>query len=591
MFTKVLATILKHKFIAGFVILGLVIGSYFTFKDGGATQVKYVFAAVEKGTIVTSITGSGQVSVSDQVDGKPKVSGDVIYVGVKNGQEVRAGALIAQLDTKNAQKVIRDAEINLENSQISLSKLQISQGADAPKLEDAITTAQNNLNQAYQNGFNSAANAFLDLPDILAGIHGILYDSKVSGGGQSNTGAYQNLMDQYNRTKILPMINKAVADYLESSEKYNNNFDQYKNTTRYSSPDQMITLIDETLETAKTMSQTVKDEQNILDTVVLSLEQYQSSRPIPIAIIQYQSDISGYIGELNGHITSLINIQNSITSNKQSLASSQRSLDTARQNTPLDLASQQNTVKQRQAALQDVRDNLADYYIRAPFSGIVATVHIKKDDSVSTGTSAAVMIAEQKIAEVSLNEVDVAQVKIGQKATLTFDAIENLTITGKVLEIDTLGTVSQGVVTYGVKIGFDTQDEQVKPGMSVSAAVITDAKQNVLMIPNSAVKFAGNTSYVEVPGDVSSVNQLLANAANSTGIALDAPPQQKTVEIGVANDSFTEVIGGLQEGDVVITRTVTAASSTQTTTQSNSLFPVGGTRSNTGGGGFRMQMR
>jgi len=185
----------------------------------------------------------------------------------------------------------------------------------------------------------------------------------------------------------------------------------------------------------------------------------------------------------------------------------------------------------------------------------------------------------------------VAQVKIGQKATLTFDAIENLTITGKVLEIDTLGTVSQGVVTYGVKIGFDTQDEQVKPGMSVSAAVITDAKQNVLMIPNSAVKFAGNTNYVEVPGDVSSVNQLLANAANSTGIALDAPPQQKTVEIGVANDSFTEVIGGLQEGDVVITRTVTAASSTQTTTQSNSLFPVGGTRSNTGGGGFRMQMR
>ena len=98
------------------------------------------------------------------------------------------------------------------------------------------------------------------------------------------------------------------------------------------------------------------------------------------------------------------------------------------------------------------------------------------------------LITKQKIAEISLNEVDAAKVKVGQKVTLTFDAIDGLSITGEVSEIDALGTVSQGVVTYGVKIAFDTQDERVKSGMSVSAAIITDVKQNVLLVPNAAVK-------------------------------------------------------------------------------------------------------
>ncbi|MDD5433706.1 MAG: hypothetical protein PHE77_03610, partial [Candidatus Pacebacteria bacterium] len=61
------------------------------------------------------------------------------------------------------------------------------------------------------------------------------------------------------------------------------------------------------------------------------------------------------------------------------------------------------------------------------------------------------------MAEISLNEVDVAKVKIGQRAIITFDAIDELEITGKVEDVDTIGTVSQGVVSYNVKIIFDTQ--------------------------------------------------------------------------------------------------------------------------------------
>ena len=185
MFTKILSTILKHKSIAGLAILGLVIGSYFTFKGDGATQVKYVFAAVEKGTIVTSITGSGQVSVSDQVDVKPKVSGDIIYIGVKNGQEVRIGTLIAQLDSKDAQKAVRDAQINLESVKVQLQKMQLNQNNDLPKLQNDIATSETNLTKTYEDAFNTISNAFLELPSIIDGTRAVLYDATVGSVGRS----------------------------------------------------------------------------------------------------------------------------------------------------------------------------------------------------------------------------------------------------------------------------------------------------------------------------------------------------------------------------------------------------------------------
>jgi HlyD family secretion protein len=589
MFQKTKQFISQHKIATGFLVLVIILGLYFSYKKlgGGSAATHYVLAAVQQGTITTSVSGSGQVSVSNQVDVKPKVSGDVVYVGVKNGQEVKAGALLAQLDTADAQKAVRNAQISLENAQISLSKLQLSQESSIPKLQDSVTNAQNNLSQAYQNGFNEVANSFLDLPDILTGIRGILYDSTVGTNNQVNTGAYQDLIDRDSSTKLTAMINQAVSDYLDSAGKYNKNLDDYKTATRYSPSDQIISLINETLETAKTMAQSVKDEQNVLDAVVSSLQQYQSRRLIPQAITQYQSDISGYVSKLNSHITSLSNIQNSITSNQQSLASGQRDLQNSQQSNPLDLASQKNQVEQAQVALQDAQDNLADCYIRAPFSGIIANVGVKKGDSASGSTVVATMITNQRIAEISLNEVDVAKVQVGQKATLTFDALPDLTITGEVSEIDTLGTVSQGVVTYNVKINFDTQDTRVKPGMSVSADVITNVKQDVLLVPNSAIKSTGGASYVEAPQDAAAASQLLANAANSAaGVILSPAPRQQAVEIGLVNDSVSEVVSGLKVGDLVIIRTITPSSTTTQTqsTQTRSIFGgSSGGASRTGG--------
>ena len=125
---NILKTILKHKIILVVVIIIIAFGVRFTWqkiqndKDG---QPQYVSSAVEKGTITVSVSGTGQVSVSNQVDIKPEASGQVIYVGVKNGQEVKAGELIAQLNATDALKSVRDAQTNLESALNSAERIRL----------------------------------------------------------------------------------------------------------------------------------------------------------------------------------------------------------------------------------------------------------------------------------------------------------------------------------------------------------------------------------------------------------------------------------------------------------------------------------
>ena len=104
MLSKLFKKMTQHKLVTGIGILVIITVSYIGFQNlaGDNNQVQYVTAVAENGTLVSSITGSGQVGVSNQVNIKPKVSGDVVWVGVKNGQEVWFGQAILSIDDTDA---------------------------------------------------------------------------------------------------------------------------------------------------------------------------------------------------------------------------------------------------------------------------------------------------------------------------------------------------------------------------------------------------------------------------------------------------------------------------------------------------------
>ena len=595
----------------------IVVGGYFGYqglaKDDNTIQ--YMTAAVEKGTLIVSISGSGQVSASDQVDIKPKVSGDVVYVGVKKGQEVKAGALLVQIDSRDAQKSVRDAQTSLETARLeleellepvdeyslmqaessliqaqdSLTKLKFTQETKYQDALDTIKKAEDNLANGYEDGFNTVSDTFLDLPVMMSGLENILLGSDFSD-NQWNIDYYEN-MANYN-SQILQYKEKARSDYSTARESYEQNSEDYVESSRDSDPAEIEALIDQTYETVRDIAEAVKSIKNLIDCYEDTATQ-QNLR-ISSLVSTHQDNLKSYTGTTNKHLSSLLSTQRSIEDNKESIVKAERDLKEMEQNNPLDLAAAERSVKekeeslarlkdgadnfdirakkitiqQREDALLSAQQSLADHYVRAPFNGVVASIDVKIGESVSSGM-VATLITKQKIAEISLNEIDIAQIEVGQKANITFDAVENLNITGEIVDVDTLGTATQGVVTYGVKIAFDTQDERVKPGMTLSTSIITQAKPDTLMVQSSAIKQQGDISYVElVDGTATGSYVAVANIA-STISASDLKTQ--SIQIGFSNDTMTEVIDGLKEGDLVVTQTITS-NINQGQTQSSSGF-------------------
>jgi len=508
-------------------------------------QPTYLLAQIKRGVITASVSGSGQISASNQVDIKAKASGDVVYVGAKNGDGVAAGALLLQLDARDAQKSVRDAEANLENAKLSLEKFKVTNSKE--KLEA-------DLKKAYEDGFNETSNAFLDLPTIMAGLNDLLFKNNFIS-SQTNLNYYSDAVKSYDEKAVL-YKDDAFNSYQAARKAYDQNFTDYKSTSRFSDEASVEKIVNQTYDATKLISEAAKDASNLIQFYKDKLIE-QDLKPNALADT-HLSSLNTYTSKTNAHITSLLSVRDTIQDKKDAFV-----------NADFDLQSQELSVKQRENALQDTKEKLSDYFVRAPADGVAAKINFKKSDSVSGGAIAATFITNQRIAEISLNEIDVAKIKVGQKSTLTFDAIPDLSISGEVAEIDTIGTVSQGVVSYMVKITFDTQDERVKPGMSVSAAIITNVKTDVLMAPVSAVKSQGGMQYAEIKNS-------------------DAAPVQMQVETGIANDEFIEIISGVKEGDNVVSGTISAQTNTTQTQQQSGGLRIPGLQ---GQGGARGQGR
>lgn len=578
MFTKIFKQIFRNKFIAGIVLLLIIGGGYFGYKalKGNKNEVRYVLATVEKGTITTSVSGSGQVSVSNQVGIKAKTSGDIIYVGAKKGQEVNSGTLLTQIDSTDAQKTVKDAETSLETAKLELDELlkpvdelTLLQAENSLiQLKESKQKAEDNLVKAYEDGFNTVVNVFFDLPVIITGINDILYSSTINK-GQNNIDAYADMVRSINE-KIDYYKNEVAGSYQLARTAYDKNFLNYKAVSRYSDNTVVEALVDETYETAKKNSEANRNADNFISSIKDTLTQQKMI--IPTILSTHQSSIIAYTTKTNSILSSLLSIKTTIKSNRETIASAQRSIEEKELSiaklkagaSDLSIRAKKIAIQQKEDALSDAQQKLTDYFIRAPFVGVVAEFDVKKGDSISANAAIATIITKQRIAEITLNEVDVAKVKVDQRAILTFDAVSDLTITGVVAEIDTLGTVSQGVVSYTVKITFDTQDERVKPGMSISANIITDVKTDVLIVSNSAVKSSDNSSYVEMLDDSSSIDQ----GKSSSGITPGSSPRQVRVQIGLSNDSSTEIVSGLKEGDQIIIQTISPSATQNQQSQS-----------------------
>ncbi len=202
--------------------------------------------------------------------------------------------------------------------------------------------------------------------------------------------------------------------------------------------------------------------------------------------------------------------------------------------------------------LADAKENLQKYLIRAPFDGVVTGLSVSAGDSVSRDDVLATIISKKLYVKVLLNEVDAASVSVGQRAELSFGAVNASGIAGTVSKIDTIGTVNSGVVSYNAEIGFDDVPKNLKPGMSTDVEIVLSEAKNVLYVPTPALRSDGNAKYVLVL-DVSKKQE---------GVALTEDMFKKApVVLGGSDTVSTEIKSGVSEGDVVMTTKSSASTS------------------------------
>lgn len=575
-----------HPVISGAAAIVVAVVLYWGWGSVAAAPAgtRYVIGNASTSTVVASISESGQVASSNTLTITPQVSGQILYVEVKPGQRVAQGALIAEIDPTQAQKTLRDAQANLASAQLSLQKLKEPATAlSMAQAQNAVTSAQNALSGAYSQSAADLANTFLDMPSIMTGLADIDFGTETNKSQSWNIDWYQNGIATYDNspTAAAGYRTAAYQAYQAAKTSYDQTFSDYQ-AANLASVDATTTqkLLKETYATLTLVQNATKAANALIQAYSDRLATQNLAQPA-IAASQITT-LAGYTSKLASHSSTLFDDSSSLTSGQQSLTEKELSLSQMEQGADtLDLATAELSVQKAQNAVDDARSTLAQYYVRAPFAGTIGSVSATAYAQASAGTALATLVTAQQYADLSVNEVDAAKLAVGDKATLTFDAISDLTLTGNVASIDQVGTVSQGVVSYSIKIGFDSQDPRIKPGMTVNAAIQTGVAQDVLTVPQAAVKTQNGQSYVLA--FVPPIDQAVVDAAGAQGVATAQVPVEIPVMVGLSDGKLIEITSGLVAGQQVVAGSRSGTTVKATTSTTGAARGLGG-----GGGALRI---
>ena len=307
-----------------------------------------------------------------------------------------------------------------------------------------------------------------------------------------------------------------------------------------------------------------------------ALKSKQASNPASVTANQLAMAQQHYNSTVAAYEAAQVSQEAAYTEYKQSKSQAQQNYNGAVESYNAAVSSKNSAYMNYQQAVE----NADKRTVTAPMNGYVTELNVQNGDQLggtsgtakstaasgsgansSSSTPVVITDLSDLSAQVQISESDRPKVKVGQKVEVTFDALEDVTITGKVTEIDAVGTSDQGVVTYNLTIEFDVQDSRLKPAMTASASIVTAVYTDVVLCPNAAIKTGTSGKYVQV-------------LATPTGT-----PQNVSVTTGAVGDSQTVITSGLKGGESVVTQTVAAGSSTGSSSgnsRSGGAFMMGG---------------
>lgn len=200
---------------------------------------------------------------------------------------------------------------------------------------------------------------------------------------------------------------------------------------------------------------------------------------------------------------------------------------------PEDIEKLQAQIEQIEADIESIENNLEKCIFTSPIDGTLLTLDPEEGDSVFTEGRVAVIgsLSTMKV-KILINEIDVPQVKEGQKAVVTLDAFPGQQFEGKVTSIAPEGKIVENIVVFETTIELPNPDDILLSGMTAETEIIIKSKDNAILIPLEALEEKGGKAWVSVKGP-------------------DGQPIRKEVKVGLRNNTQVEIAEGLEEGEEV----------------------------------------
>jgi multidrug efflux pump subunit AcrA (membrane-fusion protein) len=532
-------------------ILGFLAYSRLTDLNGPAVAATSTYVPAFRRDLTSTISASGTVQATQQVNLNFGSSGEIAEVNVKAGDHVAAGQQLARLDDSQLKSALRSAQTSLASAQARLNATINPSAGDVASAQQATYNAENQLATAKQN----------------------LEDTRNKPTSSDRSKAQQAVLSAQNALQSAKDAKDKAQRDLAAAQNALNSAESAASLSCPNPPG-----------TCATARNAVTQAKTALDNAKRAAENPNLDRSIESAELGLQTALADEQKMLQGATAVEVqNAENSVKAAEASLVMAQERYDDLLHPAPDVVLPLQSSVDQAADNVEAARQRLDDAVIVAPFDGVVTVVNGSVGAQVSGGVNTTAASSNSIVSllnpnliriDASIDQTDVSSVKPGQTAVVTFDALSGYTYQATVSNVGLVPATSQGVVTYVVSFAVDTSRLAAgtpipAPGMTASLTITTATASNALVVPARSVSGTGGQGLVTVK--------------TASG------DEQRRVTTGISNGTLTQVTSGLQDGDEVLyTRPSTSTTANQTQQRGQFTGPVGGFP---GGGGIQITPR
>ena len=602
------------------VVLAVLLGGFFLYKKKTTSQKSQgdqsvSTATVKRTDISSELTASSSLSPKDTYEVTSLVEGEVIEANFEEGDVVEKGQVLYRIDASSMDSDMSSAETSLQRAKES------AQTAQSDYAEETARIAGNT--------YRSTASGYIKTLYIKEG-------DKVNSGMK-----IADLYDDSAMKITVPFLSGEAAEINVGDEAaviLEDTGEQISGTVT------VVSSMEETLSGGRLVKNVTVEVSNPgglttdtaasvkVDGFVCSAEGTFAAKTETTLSVEISGNKSLEIENL------LIHEGSYVEKNSELFQVTAKTAEEYLKEFKDAVESADDNLENAENKLSNTQDNVDDYTITAPISGTVITKNAKVGDKISknssgTTTMAVIYDLSTMTLEMSVDELDVSSIKVGQSVEITADAVEGEIFTGTVTNVSLQSSYSNGVTNYPVTVTLDDTGSLL-PGMNVDAKIILDSSEDALVIPASAL-MRGNRVYVKKspdstenadtqrndssdnagdadserknPGDGtqnadSADRQPDAGAeasGSSKGSGTDNSSSKSTgsgksgssnvpdgfeavqVTTGIINDDYVEILSGLSEGDEVY---ISSDSGSSTQTNQMQMGGMGGPGGDMGGG-------